>query len=215
MILKSTYRNRIFDWVVFVTVTLFSIFSFINLLSDFENVHAVLFPRIVMFLLSLNAFLSFILPRVNAERMTHLFLGGVLILPSIVPLFKFLVELIFNQDLYFNLLNIPFLYFKLILGSILLYFSIHFTRKKKSKREKNLGIFLGGLGFYVLLFLLVKATESGLKFTTEGFDLWEIIVKIVLGISLVITGMQVRYRKLGYRMGLILTALIFVLFFVL
>lgn len=215
MIIKKTFSSRVFDWIIIGTTLIFLVLNFIKLFSGYQYIYSDIFPRLIFFLLSLNAVLSFVIPNVDGERMTHLFLGGVLILPSIVPIFQFLAELIFKQNFLISLLVTPFFYLNLFLGSILLFFSIKFTRKKKSKREKNLGIFLAGVGVYVLLYLLVKSVESNFRFVSGGFVLWEVIVKVVLGISLVITGMQVRYRKLNYSMGLILTALVFVLFFVL
>jgi hypothetical protein len=215
MIIKSTFSNRIFDWVVVCLTFSFLVLSFLNLFSDYQYIHSELLSRIIFLFLSLNAFISFFLPKVNGERTTHLFIGGVLIIPSVFPLFQFIVELIFNQTFLLDSINTPFLYFKLILGVLLLFLSIKFTKKRKSKRVKDLGIFLTGLGFYVLLYLLLRAVESIVKSTTVGFDLWEIIVKVVLGISIIITGLQIRYRKLGYSMGLILITLVFILFFAL
>jgi len=149
--MKQTFLYKTFDWILVIVFLYFSIFSFENLINGYDYFSTFLL-KIIFFIVSVAALVSLFLKPLNGERFSRIFIIVVLIIPGILVVNQYLVDLIFYSINRLNLIQNPILFLKLIAGIVLLYLAIKFSKQQKAEQVKDYGILIIGISiFYNLL----------------------------------------------------------------
>ncbi len=209
--MKQTFLYKTFDWVLIVISLISSILTFLKLINGFEYFSTFLL-KIAFTFVSLTALISLLVQKINGERFSRIFLIVMFIIPAIFVLYEYLTDLIFYGINRLNLLQNPFLYVKLIVGVILFYLTIKFSKQKKTQRIKDYGILISGIGIFVICYVLIRKIEPNFNSELMNYSNWKAIIKSIIGILVFFVGIRIKNQKIKLNKGIILTSITMFIF---
>jgi hypothetical protein len=209
--MKQTFLYKTFDWILVVVSLYFSIFSFENLINGYEYFSTFLL-KIVFFIVSITALISLLLKPLNGERFSRIFIIVVLIIPGILVVNQYLVDLIFYSINRLNLIQNPILFLKLIAGIVLLYFAIKFSKQQKAEQVKDYGILIIGIGFFTICYVLTRTIEPNFNSELNDYPIWKTAIKSIIGILTLIIGIRTKNQKVKFTRGLKITLILLFIF---
>ncbi|WP_396149848.1 hypothetical protein [Flavobacterium sp.] len=205
--MKQTFLYKTFDWILVVVSLYFSIFSFENLINGYEYFSTFLL-KIVFFIISITALISLLFKHLNGERFSRIFLIVVLIIPAILVLNQYLVDLIFYSINRLNLIQNYILFLKLIAGLVLLYLAIKFSKQQKAEQIKDIGILIIGISFFTNFYVLVRTIEPNFNSELSNYPIYKTIIKLIIGILTLIIGIRIKNQKVKFNRALIITLIL-------
>lgn len=209
--MKQSFSNKYFDWILMGISLIFSVIGMINLVSGFEYFTTYLL-RITLFLASVAAFFSLVFGKINGERFSRIFVIVVLILPGILLLNQILIDLVFYSVNQPDLLQNPMLFLTLMVGIVMLYFTVKFSNQQESDRIKDYGILIIGIGVFTICYTLTRVIEPIIVSEQNGYPIWKTVIKSILGISILIIGFRIKGQKIKFSKGLTLVLILMSIF---
>jgi hypothetical protein len=201
--MKQTFSNKYFDWILIAITFLFSIDTVLNLFNKFEYFSSYLL-RITFALVSIAALISLVVKNGNGEKYSRFFIIVGLIIPSLLIFNQFITDLIFYGTKRLNFLLNPILYLKFIIGIILFILTIKYSKQTKSDRIKDYGILTSYIGIFLIGLILIKAIEPNFNTELNNVPIWKIIVKTIIGLSIVYLGYRLKNENIKLKTSVIL-----------
>lgn len=209
--MKQTFSHKTFDWTLIGISLIFSILTFINLINGFEYFSSFLL-RIALVFVSATALISLLVQNFNGERFTRIFIIVALIIPALLILYQYLTDLVFYGANRLKLLQNPTIYLKLVVGIVLLYFVIKFSKQQIAERIKDYGILIIGIGIFTICYVLTRTLEPNLNSELVAYPIWKTIIKSIIGILTLIIGIRIKNLETKFNKGLILTLILMFVF---
>ena len=209
--MKKTYSLRILDWILVGISLFFSVLTVWNLTTGFDFFSGYL-VRIVFALASITAVLSLLISRINGERFSRIFILVVLLLPPLLIANLFITDLVFYGATRTDLLQDPSLYLKLVSGLILLFLTLKYSKQQKEDRRSDYGVLIIGVGIFAICYALTLTIEPYFNTDLSDYPIWKTIVNLIIGITTMMIGIQLKVGKLKFNKGLILTLILMFIF---
>jgi len=209
--MKKTFLHRILDWVLILISFIFSVLAVWDLTNGFEFFSNYLL-KIAILLISITALFSLLIPKINGERFSRIFILAVLIIPAALIANQFITDLVFYGATRTDLLKSPILYLNLIGGIILLYLTLKYSKQQKQDRKKDYGILIIGVGVFAICYVLSQTIEPNFSSDLNNYPIWKTIAKSIIGIVTLIIGIRMKDQKIKFNKGLILTLIIMFVF---
>lgn len=207
--IKETFSNKYFN-IILIGITLyFTVISITKLIGEFDFFSNYLL-RISAVLLSSLAFFTLLVKNANGERFTRFFIIGVLIFPLFTVLNQFLVDSLFYGINRINLLQNTLLNSIGLVGILLYFLSHHFSKQTQTSQQKDIGLFICGIGIFIVIRTIISAIEANYVHDMRPITFSEITIKTVIIILLFFIGFRMHQQKLKFGKGLLFT---FVLLF--
>ena len=195
--MKEIYSNKIFNWIILIV----SVFSLIDtsyhLIQEFEFFN-VLTLRIILFIVPILSILSFFIKKLNKEFYSRLFIIVNLIVLQIAIYFQFLVDQFFYFVTRTDLISNPVLHINFIIGLVLFFLSIKFSKTPKIERQNEYGIMIILYG----IFLIVLNFTKFFDYDSENFSV-KFVIKFLLSISIIFLANKSRTEKLKFKTTII------------
>ena len=189
--MKKTFSIRILDWILIAISLLFSVRSVWDLTKEFAFLSGYLI-RIVFALVSIMAVFALLLPKINGERFSRIFIVVLLLIPSILIAYQFIIDLVLYGAVRTDLLQNPLLYLNLIVGVILFYLTLKYSKQEVQQQRKDYGILIIGTGVFAICYVLSRTLEPILYTDLNHYPLWKTIVKSLIGIVTIAIGTQIK-----------------------
>lgn len=201
--MKHIYSNKIFNWIILVVsvLTLIDISSRLNQEYEFLSV---LILKLTLFIFPILSTLSFFLKKMNKEFYSRAFIFVNLIFLQISVYFQYLVDLLFYSFNRTDLISGPTMHINLLIGLILFFFSLKFSRQTKIQRQKEFGMLIIFYGLYILILNLGRILDSN---STE-FSVITFCIKILISISIIFVGNKLKVEKLKFKTTIIIALIL-------
>lgn len=200
------YTNKIFNWIVLLVSVLFLLDSMHRLTQEFYHFNGV-FLRVTLAVSSLLSVLSFFIKKLKGALFSRVFILANLILVPLSIYFQFLVDATMYLAIRFDLISNPLLYVKFLLGLILFYGSIRYSRQAKTQRHNEYGLISMMYGLFLVLLTGLKIVD----YDVIDFAILQFILKLMLSFWIVFWGNKLRIGSLNFKKGIsIIVLLIFI-----
>lgn len=209
--MKKTFSNKILDWILLVISLLFLVLAVWDLKNGFEFFSSYLL-KIVVALISTTAFLSLLIPKVNSERFSRIFVLVVLIIPAVFIVNQFITDLVFYSITRTDLLQNPLFFINPIAGIIIFQLTLKYSRQERSEQIKDYGILIIGVGFFTICYVFTRTIEPNFNLALNEYPIWKTIVKSVIGTATLIIGIRIKNKKIKFKKGLIWTIILMFIF---
>lgn len=199
--MKEIYSNRIFNYIVLLISVLGIIDTYISSKSEVDSLNIALLNIVLIVLPGLSA-LSFFVKRLNTEIYSRLFIVGSIIMLPLSIYYTFISDLILYSFSRTYLISNPIILANLLIGIILFYFSIKFSKLDKVQRERDYGAIIMILGMAMLLLTTSKFIDQ------EPIQVVQYFVALLLSAGITFIGNRLRLKKLRLKTAVITTILI-------
>ncbi|HLP63106.1 hypothetical protein [Flavobacterium sp.] len=185
----------------------FTIISIQKLAMEFDLFSSYLM-RISNTLLSILALTSLLFSKLNGERFVRFFIIGVLIFPMLLLVNQYCIDLLIYGINRTNLLQNTVLNLFGIVGVVLYLASYRFSKQTKVERQKDIGLLILGIGFFITVRTIIIAIESNFVPDMNKMSLVESGIKISIILILFLLGYKMSTGKIKFNKGILFTALI-------
>lgn len=200
------YTNKIFNWIVLLVSVLFLLDSMHRLTQEFYHFNGV-FLRVTLAVSSLLSVLSFFIKKLKGALFSRVFILANLILVPLSIYFQFLVDATMYLAIRFDLISNPLLHVKFLLGLILFYGSIRYSRQSKLQRHNEYGLISMMYGVFLGMLTGLKIVD----YDVIDFAILQFILKLMLSFWIVFWGNKLRIGSLNFKKGIsIIVLLIFI-----
>lgn len=199
--MKEIYTNRIFNYIVLLLSVLSILDTYISSKSEVDYFSVALLDIVLIVLPGLSA-LSFFVKRLNTEIYSRLFILGSIIMLPLSIYYTFISDLILYSFSRTYLISNPIILANLLIGIILFYFSIKFSKLDKVQRERDYGAIIMILGMAMLLLTTSKFIDQ------EPIQVVQYFVALLLSAGITFIGNRLRLKKLRLKTAVITTILI-------
>lgn len=205
--IKKTFSNSYFDLILIMITSYFTIISIQKLAMEFDLFSSYLM-RISNTLLSILALTSLLFSKLNGERFVRFFIIGVLIFPMLLLVNQYCIDLLIYGINRTNLLQNTVLNLFGIVGVVLYLASYRFSKQTKVERQKDIGLLILGIGFFITVRTIIIAIESNFVPDMNKMSLVESGIKISIILILFLLGYKMSTGKIKFNKGILFTALI-------
>ena len=205
--IKKTFSNSYFDLILIMITSYFTIISIQKLAMEFDLFSSYLM-RISNTLLSILALTSLLFSKLNGERFVRFFIIGVLIFPMLLFVNQYCIDLLIYGINRTNLLQNTVLNLFGIVGVLLYLASYRFSKQTKVERQKDIGLLILGIGFFITVRTIIIAIESNFVPDMNKMSLVESGIKISIILILFLLGYKISTGKIKFSKGILFTALI-------
>lgn len=199
--MKEIYSNRIFNYIVLLISVLGTIDTYISSKSEIDSLNIALLNIVLIVLPGLSA-LSFFVKRLNTEIYSRLFIVGSIIMLPLSIYYTFLSDFILYSFSRTYLISNPIILANLLIGIILFYYSLKFSKLAKVQRESEYGAIIMILGIFLLLLTISKSLDQ------EPIKVVQYIIGLLLSAGITFIGNRLRLKKLRLKTVVITTILI-------
>lgn len=205
--IKKTFSNSYFDLILIMITSYYTIISIQKLAMEFDFFSSYLM-RISTTLLSILALTSLLFSKLNGERFVRFFIIGVLIFPMLLFVNQYCIDLLIYGINRTNLLQNTVLNLFGIVGVVLYLASYRFSTQTKVERQKDIGLLILGIGFFITVRTIIIAIESNFVPDMNKMSLVESVIKISIILILFLLGYKMSTGKIKFSKGILFTALI-------
>jgi len=197
--MKEIYSNKIFNWIILIVSVLTLIETSYRLTKEFEFFN-VLTLRIILFIVPILSIFSLFIKKLNKEFYSRLFIIVNLIALQIAIYFQFLVDQLFYLVTRTDLISNPILHINFIIGLVLFFLSIRFSKTPKIERQSEYGIMIILYG----IFLIVLNFTKFFDYDSVKFSMIKFVIKFLLIISIIFFANKLRTEKLKFKTTIII-----------
>ena len=200
--MKTIYKNRTFDWIMILinllvlTQVIYNLFLPFNYLSSYSL-------RLVFAIVSMGPILSVLIKKMNSERFFSFFIFITLIILPCFIIFEFLKDLMIYGISQTDRIDNPILLVKLIIGIILIYFSIKYSKISNEDRAVNYNILIMLIGLYIIILTGIMHFEPRLDSEMHNKPIWISVLKIILGFMIIFVGYLLKKKRIKTKKGLV------------
>ena len=200
--MKTIYKNRTFDWIMILINLLVLVQVIYNLFLPFNYLSSYSL-RLVFAIVSMGPILSVLIKKMNSERFFSFFIFITLIIPPCFVIFEFLKDLAIYGICRTDRIDNPILLVKLIIGIILIYFSIKYSKISHEDRAVNYYILIMLIGLYIIILTGIMHFESRLNSELHNKPIWISVLKIILGFMIIFVGYLLKKKRIKTKKGLV------------
>lgn len=199
--MKKIYASEIFNWVLLIISVVTLIDTSYLLTREFEFLN-VLVLRIVLFVVPVLSIVSFFTEKLRKEFYSRLFILVNLIALPVIIYYQFLVDQFIYMVTRTDLISSPAIHVKFLIGIILFYLSLKFSKTTKAEKQREYGIVMMIFGGFLILISVTKIVDS------VNFSMIQFAVKLVLSFGIIYIGNRLRNNNLKFKTAMILAALL-------
>jgi hypothetical protein len=159
--------------------------------------------RLLFAIVSTFSILSALIKKMDSERFFILFIFITLIISPCLIIFEFLKDLMIHGISRTDLIDNPVLLVKLIIGIVLIYFSIKYSNISHEDRVVNYNILIMLIGLYIIILTGIMHFESRLYSGLYNKPVWISILKLFSGFMITFVGYRLMNEKIKTRKGLV------------
>ena len=197
--MKEIYSSRIFNWILVIFSALTLIDKSYLLFNEFEHLDQLII-RLFFVIITTLSLLSFFIVKLNKEFYSRLLILTALITPGIIIYYRFLVDLSLYLLTRTDLISNPNIHLNFIIGIILFYFSIKYSRTSKIERHKEYGIVI----IIYSLFLIISNWSIFIDHDSAELSIGKTITKSFLNIAMIFIGNKLRLQEIKFKKAIII-----------
>ncbi len=180
-----------------------------NLFQPFDYVSSFSL-RLVFAIVSMCSILSILIKEMDSERFLSIFVIVTLIIPSCLILYDFMKDFLLYGIVRTELIASPILYIKLILGLILIYFSILFSKTTHENRINDYCLMIVLIGLYVTILSVIIYFESRSYSNSFPKSILSSGLKLLFGGLIILMGFRIKNKKTKIKRGIIYFLILFI-----
>jgi len=158
----------------------------------------------------MGSILSILNKEMNSERFLSIFIIVTLIIPPCLILYDFMKDLLLYGIVRTELIASPILYIKLILGLILIYFSILFSKTTYENRINDYCLIIVLIGLYVTILSVIIYFESMSYSNSFPKSILSSGLELLFGGLIILMGFRINNKKIKIKRGIIYFLILFI-----
>lgn len=193
--MNAIYSNKIFNWILVLISILTLIDSSYLFIRKFDVLNVIILGFFLC-AISISSILSFFVKKLNDEFYTRLFIVSNLLLTLYIYC-QFGLNKILYAITRTDLIANPIIHFRFLVGIILFFLTLKFSKKSTQQHETEYGIMMMIYGLFLIILNVTTLFDS------SDFSVIKFIIKLLISFGILILGNWLRLKKIKFKLAVI------------